>query len=187
MNRDVRNAELDEILIGGREPARITIVDYNPAWPARFEWERARILRALGDGVAVRIEHFGSTAVPGLAAKPIVDLIVTVANADDEAAFVPALEHAGYELRVREPGHRMFRVPTRDVHVHVWADGDPEVQRSLALRDRLRASPEDRASYERLKRELAERDWDDMNHYADAKDELIGAILSRSESSHGVR
>jgi GrpB-like predicted nucleotidyltransferase (UPF0157 family) len=183
MDRDDLNAYLDRVLVGGREPvSSITIADYDPAWPARFKRERARIEDALG-GVAVRIEHIGSTAVPGLAAKPIVDILVTAADPDDEAAFAPALVQAGYELRVREPGHRMFRTPRRDVQVHVWADDDAEVGRYLALRDRLRASLEDRAAYERLKRELASRDWDDTNHYADAKGELIEAVLARADHS----
>lgn len=170
---------LDEVLVGGREQRPIVIADYDPAWPARFELERDRIQRALGD-LAVRIEHFGSTAVPGLAAKPIVDLIVTVEDPEDEALVAP-LEAAGYELRVREPEHRMFRTPGRDVHVHVWRDSDPEVARHLRFRDRLRDSAEDRLAYERLKRALATRDWPDMNYYAEAKDELIRAITARAQ------
>jgi GrpB-like predicted nucleotidyltransferase (UPF0157 family) len=179
MDRDDLNAYLDTVLVGGREPvSAITIADYDPAWPTRFGTERARIAQALGDG-AIRIEHIGSTAVPGLAAKPIVDILVTVTDPDDESRFAPALVRAGYELRVSEPGHRMFRTPQRDVHIHVWADGDAEVDRYLVLRDRLRASSQDRAAYERLKRELASRAWDDTNHYADAKGGLIEALLAR--------
>jgi GrpB-like predicted nucleotidyltransferase (UPF0157 family) len=183
MDRDDLNAHLDRVLVGGREPvSAITIADYNPAWPARYERERARIAQALGDS-AVRIEHIGSTAVPGLAAKPIVDILVTVTDPDNESAFAPALIGAGYELRVREPGHGMFRTPDRDVHVHVWADNDAEVDRYLKLRDRLRASPEDRTAYERLKRKLASRAWDDMNHYAEAKGRLIEELLARRNPS----
>jgi GrpB-like predicted nucleotidyltransferase (UPF0157 family) len=180
MERDDLNAYLDTVLVGGREPvSSIAIVDYDPAWPARFERERARIGQALGDA-AIRIEHIGSTAVPGLAAKPIIDILVTVTDPDAESAFAPALVRAGYRLRVREPGHRMFRTPHRDAHVHVWADDDAEVDRYLALRDRLRASSEDRTAYERLKRELASRAWDDTNHYADAKGSLIEALLAQA-------
>jgi GrpB-like predicted nucleotidyltransferase (UPF0157 family) len=175
-----RRAHLDSVLIGGRERVTITIADYDPAWPARFERERARIGHALAGGVAVRIEHMGSTAVPGLAAKPIVDILVTVADSDDERAFAPALIRAGYELRVRECGHRMFRTPERDVHVHVWADDDAEVRRHLAFRDHLRRSPADRDAYAALKRELARRDWEDMNEYAAAKDEFIRAVTARA-------
>jgi GrpB-like predicted nucleotidyltransferase (UPF0157 family) len=168
-----------DVLIGGREKRAIVIADYDPAWPARCAAERARVAGALGPR-ALRIEHIGSTAVPGLAAKPIVDLLVAVADPDDEAAIVPPLERAGYVLRVREPGHRMLRTPALDVHVHVWRDGTDEVRRHLAFRDRLRASAEDRDAYERLKRELAAREWDDMNHYAAAKGTLISEILARA-------
>jgi GrpB-like predicted nucleotidyltransferase (UPF0157 family) len=171
------NAHLDRVLVGGRERRRIVVVPYDPAWPERFERERARIVDALG-AVAHGIEHIGSTSVPGLAAKPIVDILVTVADADDEATFVPALQRAGYVLRVSEPGHRMLRTPALDVHVHVWSRTDAEVDRYLAFRDRLRASADHRTAYERLKRELAERDWEDMNHYAAAKGPLIEAILA---------
>ena len=127
-----RDAYLDRVLIGGREKREIAIVDYDAAWPGTFEHERDRVRRALGP-VALRIEHIGSTAVPGLAAKPIIDVLVTLEDPEDELAFVWRLESAGYELRVREPGHRMFRTPSRDVHVHVWADTDTEVERYLSF------------------------------------------------------
>jgi GrpB-like predicted nucleotidyltransferase (UPF0157 family)/ribosomal protein S18 acetylase RimI-like enzyme len=177
-------AHLDNVLIGGRERREIVIADYDPAWPRRFELERARIGAALG-GVARRIEHIGSTAVPGLAAKPIVDALVAVGDVYDSSAFEPALVGAGYELRVREPEHRMFRTPERDVHVHVWDVRDPEVDRHLAFRDRLRASPDDRERYEQLKRTLAQRDWSDMNHYAEAKRSLVAEILARAAAPDG--
>lgn len=104
-----------------REKRAIVIVDYDPGWPARFEAERARVQRALGARV-LRVEHIGSTAVPGLPARPIIDLLVAVEDPDDDAAISAALESVGSELLVREPGHRMFRTPQRDVHVHIWAD-----------------------------------------------------------------
>jgi GrpB-like predicted nucleotidyltransferase (UPF0157 family) len=182
-----REARLDDVLIGGREKRAITIVDYDPRWPERFERERERVRAALGP-TALSIEHVGSTAVPGLAAKPIIDLLVTVRDPDDERAFGPALESAGYRLRAREHGHRMFRTPELDVHVHVWRNSDPQVTRQLLFRDQLRSSPEDRRAYERLKRCLARRDWADMNDYADAKTGLIAAILARREqASHCPR
>jgi GrpB-like predicted nucleotidyltransferase (UPF0157 family) len=90
------------------------------------------------------------------------------------------MQSSGYELRVREPEHRMFRTPERDVHVHVWRDSNPEVARNLRFRDRLRESADDRLAYERLKRDLARRDWPDMNYYAEAKGELIEAIIARA-------
>ena len=179
MDPDELDSYLDRVLIGGREPRPVLIADYDPAWPVRFALERDRINAALGS-LAVRIEHVGSTAVPGLAAKPIVDLLVTVADPEDEKAYLGALEQCGYELRVREPGHRMVRTPERDLHVHVWSDDDPEVDRHLRFRDRLRTSAEDRRAYEQLKRELAAREWPDFNHYAEAKGPLIEAILERA-------
>lgn len=171
-------AELERVLVGGIEKRPIVIVDYDPEWVARFELERGRIQRALGP-LALRIEHIGSTAVPGLAAKPIVDLLVAVNDPGDEAV-TRRLQAAGYELRVREPEHRMLRTPQRDVHVHVWADSDSEIQRYLRFRDRLRADPADRAAYEQLKRELALHEWEDMNEYAQAKTDLIEAIIARA-------
>ena len=180
------HADLDAALIGGRERRTIVIVPYDPAWPGRFERERRRVRVALGDR-AIRVEHIGSTAVPGLAAKPIVDLLVTVEDPEDDAAVVPALESAGYELRVREPGHRMFRTPQLDVHVHLWGDHDPEVARHLDFREQLRRCSADRDQYEQLKRRLAARDWSDMNEYADAKTELIAAILARTAAAAAAR
>ena len=171
--RSVDEARLDSALVGGRERREIVIADSDPAWPRRYEAERERIAAALGER-ALRIEHVGSTAVPGLAAKPIVDVLVEVASLDHAD-----LEAAGYVLRVREEGHRMYRTRELDVHVHVWPSGSPDIASHLAFRDRLRASPEDRRRYEALKRELATRDWPDMNHYAEAKGPLIREILAR--------
>ncbi len=170
---------LDAVLIGGREEREVVIVDYSPAWPLRFEEERQRIAGALG-GVAHRIEHVGSTAVPGLAAKPIVDILVAVDDPEEEAAYVPALEAAGYVLRVREPGHRMFRTAAGDVHVHVWRTGSEDERRHLLFRDRLRESRDDLLEYERAKRDLAGR-WRDLNYYARAKSEVIGRIMQRAD------
>lgn len=178
MDGDELNARLDEVLVGGRERRPIVIAEHDPAWAERFLAERDRIAAALG-ARALAVDHIGSTAVPGLAAKAIVDVQVTVERVD-EAALVPPLERAGYVLRVREEDHLMLRTPERDVQVHLWPAGSADAARHLAFRDRLRASPEDRAAYERLKRELAAREWEDMNHYADAKGELIREILARA-------
>jgi GrpB-like predicted nucleotidyltransferase (UPF0157 family) len=171
----------DAHLIGGREKRAIVIVDYDPTWPGRFEAERDRIAAALGER-ALRIEHVGSTSVPDLAAKPIIDIAVEVEPVDDPTDRT-ALESAGYQLRVNEPGHRLFRTPERDVHLHLWPPGE-ELERHLRFRDRLRADAADREAYETLKRDLARRDWDDMNAYADAKGELIEAILARAPRMH---
>jgi len=172
---------LDRVLIGGRQPSTIVIVDYDPGWPHRFEQERARIAAALGSLVRL-IEHIGSTSVPGLAAKPIIDILVTVDKTEIEhdERLVADLEAAGYALRVREPGHRMFRTPARDVHVHVFPTDSDEIERHFLLRDRLRRSAEDRELYAATKRELAKREWSDMNYYAEAKTDVIQAILARA-------
>jgi GrpB-like predicted nucleotidyltransferase (UPF0157 family) len=177
VDEDELDSYLDGVLIGGPERRQVVIADYDPAWPRRFLLERDRIRAAMG-GAAIRIEHIGSTSVPGLAAKPIVDVLVTVSDPEADELIAPALEAAGYELRVREAEHRMFRTPARDVQVHVWADGDSEVDRYLIFRDRLRDSPECRREYERLKRELAQRDWPDINHYANAKGPFIESVLA---------
>jgi len=172
-------------LIGGPEPRPVVIVEYSEDWPRRYDAERARLAGALG-ARALRIEHVGSTSVPGLAAKPIVDIVVAVHDVDDEDAYRGALVDAGYVLRVREAGHRMFRTPARDVHVHLWNEGDPEVDDLLLFRDWLRIDAADRARYERLKRELATREWHDMNGYADAKGPLVNEIKTRARE-HGRR
>ncbi|MGH9018143.1 MAG: GrpB family protein [Acidimicrobiales bacterium] len=149
--------------------------------PDRFAAERRHIHDALG-ATARCIGHIGSTAVPGLAAKPIIDIMVTVDDPDDDAPVRPALEGAGYVLRVVEPGHRMYRTPAADVHVHLWAVGSDDQRRHLLFRDRLRASAEDRAEYEAVKRALIGR-YRDMNHYAEAKTDIITAILAKAGDS----
>jgi GrpB-like predicted nucleotidyltransferase (UPF0157 family) len=176
---DELEAHLDRVLIGPREPGPVALAEPDPAWPARFARERDRIRQALG-AVALRVEHIGSTSVPGLAAKPIVDILLTVPDPDDEPAFRDRLEQAGYVLRVREAGHRMFRTPDLRVHIHVLADDDEEADRYLIFRDRLRSSEHDRLAYEQLKRELATRDWKEIGLYADAKGPLIETILARA-------
>lgn len=165
--------------VGGTEKRRVTLAEHNPDWTMRFEMERRRIVSALGDG-AKQIEHVGSTSVPGLAAKAVVDVLVAVEDPhDDDLRF--ALERAGYVLRVEEPGHRMYRTPKRDVHVHLWEVGSSEISRLLAFRNRLRRDGADRSLYERVKRELAKRDWNDVNDYAQAKTAVIQQILARAE------
>jgi GrpB-like predicted nucleotidyltransferase (UPF0157 family) len=181
---DHLDAHIDAVVIGGREEGIIEIVPYTEEWPARYEAERRRIAEALG-ATARRIEHIGSTAVPGLAAKPIVDVMVTVDDANDEMAFRPPLETAGYILRVREPDHRMFRTAERDVHVHVWPSGGDDERRQLLFRDHLRAHEGDRSRYEQVKRSLAGQ-YRDMGYYADAKSSVVEEILQRAgEGSQG--
>ena len=125
--------------------------------------------------------EIGSTSVPGLGAKPVVDILVVVADSGDESSYLPQLQKIGYELRVREPEwheHRMFRTPEKDVHIHVYSLGCVEIERYLLFRDRLRTHLEERDRYENTKRQLAARDWPDMNLYAEAKTEVIEQIIS---------
>jgi GrpB-like predicted nucleotidyltransferase (UPF0157 family) len=168
-------------LIGGPEKRTIAIDPYSPAWPARFEEHRGCITEALGT-VACRVDHIGSTAVTGLAAKPIVDIQISVVDVDHEASYLDPLLAAGYRLRVREPGHRMFRTPELDVHIHVCDAGSEWERRHLLLRDWLRQSADDRAAYAALKMELQTQDWETMNHYADAKTVLIAEMTTRAEA-----
>ena len=167
----------------------ILLADSDPRWPALFDREAARIRAALG-GRALLLEHAGSTSVPGLAAKPIVDVLLAVEDSADEAAYLPALEAAGYRLKIREPHwheHRMLKGPDTAVNLHVFSEGCPEIARMLEFRDRLRASAADRERYESAKRALAARHWRYVQHYADAKSDVIEEILRRSLDSRRWR
>jgi GrpB-like predicted nucleotidyltransferase (UPF0157 family) len=187
-DRDELDRYLDSVLIGGREPFTPVISNYDPGWPSRFAELEARIGASLGDA-ALAVEHIGSTSVPQLAAKPIIDVLVVVADVEAEPSYVTALEDAGFVLRVREPRHRMFRTPERDVHVHVYSSGDQAIADYLDLRDWLRVDESDRALYAGVKRDLAQRTWTDMNHYADAKTDVIQQVLGRARvwRSHADR
>ena len=176
--------QLVAITVGERLPhnAPITLAEYDPSWPALFERERDRIVTALGS-TAVQVEHTGSTSVPGLAAKPIIDITLIVPDSADEPAYVPQLEAAGYVLRIREPEwheHRVFKGPDTDVNLHVFSVGSPELERMVGFRDWLRAHPDDRALYERTKRELAARTWRHVQNYADAKTDVVEEIMARA-------
>jgi len=161
---------------------RVRLAEYDASWPELYEREARKIRSALADGVLL-LEHIGSTSVPGLAAKPVIDILLAVADPADEQTYVPALERAGYRLVIREPGwhqHRVLRGADPGVNLHVHPPGSPEIPRNLRFRDRLRADPADRELYERTKRRLAGRDWTYMQQYADAKTEVVEAILRRA-------
>jgi GrpB-like predicted nucleotidyltransferase (UPF0157 family) len=173
------------------EPPRLTgkiqVVDYDPGWPGLFEREAERIREVLGDRV-VRLEHVGSTSVPGLAAKPIIDIVLVVPDSGDEPAYLPDLEAAGYRLVIREPDwwqHRVLKGPDTNVNLHVYSPDCPEVERYLIFRDRLRSDPADREHYQRVKRELAQRDWTYAQQYADAKTEVVEEIVLRARALAG--
>ena len=167
-------------LIGGPEKREIVVVDYDPSWPNHFEVHRGRIAAALGPA-ALRIEHIGSTAVPGLAAKPIIDVQLSVTDVENEASYVPALERAGYNLRVRQAGHRMLRIAD-EVHLHVCSAGTDWERRHILLREWLRIHGSDRELYAKTKRELTRSDWETMNHYAAAKSAVIAEIVRRARA-----
>ena len=163
----------------------ITLAEYDSAWPVLYEREAARIRAALADR-ALLIEHVGSTSVPGLAAKPHIDVLLAVADSSDESSYVPALEDAGYVLHIREPGwheHRNFRRLETDLNLHVFSEGCVEIERMLRFRDHLRRNKTDRLLYERTKRELAQRTWKYGQHYADAKTTIVEEILGRADTA----
>jgi GrpB-like predicted nucleotidyltransferase (UPF0157 family) len=160
----------------------IVVADYDPIWPNWFESAAYRIRQALGDKV-LQLDHVGSTSVPGLPAKPLIDINLVVADTTDEDAYVPPLEAIGYELRVREPDwfqHRMLRGFDPPVNLHVFPRGCEEVPRMLRFRDHLRTNEADRELYARTKRELAAKGWKYVQNYADAKSEVVQDIMSRA-------
>jgi GrpB-like predicted nucleotidyltransferase (UPF0157 family) len=138
-------------------PAPIRLVHYDASWPGRFEHEARKIRGALGDK-ALRIEHVGSTSVPSLSAKPIIDILLVVADSADETDYGAALQRAGLRLHIREREwheHRMFKGPEDDLHLDMFSAGCPEVERMLVFRDRLRTNEADRELYARCKQSLA--------------------------------
>jgi GrpB-like predicted nucleotidyltransferase (UPF0157 family) len=162
--------------------APILLVPYDPQWPVLYEREAARIRVALGDA-AVVLEHAGSTSVPGLSAKPKIDIVLGVADTTDEDAYVPQLEAAGYVLRIREPDwhqHRLFKGPDTSINLHVFTVGCLEIERMLRFRDHVRTNVPDRERYERAKQDLAQRMWKYTQHYADAKSSVVEEIVARA-------
>lgn len=179
---------LRAVTVGELTPyaTKVVIADYDPAWPSWFEWDRARITAALGPS-ALSVEHTGSTSVPGLPAKPIIDILLQVADSADEASYLPALAAAGYVLRIREPGwleHRCLyrRGAPHDVNLHVFSPrhAAEEIRRVLAFRDWLRTHDDDRDRYAATKRELSAREWRYVQDYADAKSAIVEEILTRA-------
>jgi GrpB-like predicted nucleotidyltransferase (UPF0157 family) len=160
----------------------IQLADYDPAWPRLFAREAGRVRAALGERVLL-LEHVGSTSVPGLAAKPRIDMLLALADSSDESAYVPPLEAAGFVLRIREPDwyeHRVFIRADMALNLHVFSAGCSEIERMLLFRNWLRAHPDDRQLYERTKRELARREWKYTQNYADAKTAVVEEILARA-------
>ncbi|MFI6497323.1 GrpB family protein [Nonomuraea typhae] len=164
--------------------ARIHLAEYDPAWPARYDALAAAVRAGLG-GVVTGLEHVGSTSVPGLPAKPVIDMLLTVEDPALEAAYVPPLESLGYVLAIREPEwyeHRVLKISGAElpVNLHVLPDGCPEVRRMLGFRDRLRTHEGDRERYAQVKRDLARQTWKFVQNYADAKSAVVESILARA-------
>jgi GrpB-like predicted nucleotidyltransferase (UPF0157 family) len=163
----------------------IVVADYDPEWPRWFERAAEGVRSALGEA-ALEIHHVGSTSVPRLAAKPLIDINLVVADTTDEDAYVPKLETAGYVLRVREPDwfeHRMLRGFEPPVNLHVFPPDCSEVERMLLFRDWLRTNDADRELYARAKRDLAVQEWKYVQNYADAKTAVVEEILARASAT----
>lgn len=180
----VDEEELLAASVGGPPPTyqAVVVADYDPDWPRWFERAETQIRAALGDKV-LELDHVGSTSVPGLAAKPIIDINLVVADTTDEDAYVPPLEAAGYVLRIREPDwfeHRLLRGSDPPVNLHVFPPKCVEVEAMRRFRDHLRTNDADRELYERTKRELAAKEWKYVQNYADAKTAVVQEILGRA-------
>lgn len=188
-NQETPEDYIQEVTIGERQPRNSTIylAPYDPSWPSQFKELAKRVRLALEEKVLM-LEHVGSTSIPGLSAKPIIDLLLVVADSRDEPSYLPALENQGFYLRIREPDwheHRLLK--SRDIiaNLHVFSQGCPEVDRLLVFRDWLRSHPGDRKLYERTKQELAAQIWEYTQHYADAKTEVVEEILERAMDGTG--
>lgn len=176
--------DLQKVTVGERKPHNvpITLLEYDPRWPELFDREANRIRSVLGNK-ALQVEHVGSTSVPELCAKPIIDILLVVTDSAAETSYVSDLEEAGYTLRIREPDwfeHRMFKSPDTDINLHVFSKGASEVDRMLRFRDWLRTNNSDRDNYARVKRNLAQREWRHVQHYADAKNSTVQEIMERA-------
>ena len=170
--------------VGERKPfnSAVYLAPYDPAWPSLFNRLKKQIREALGDKILL-LEPVGSTAVPGLSAKPIIDMVLAVEDSSDEPSYVKPLEKKGYTLRIREPDwheHRLLKPPDEGGNLHVFSTGCQEIEQMLLFRDWLRNHADDRLLYEETKRELAARTWKYRQNYADAKSEVVQEILARA-------
>jgi GrpB-like predicted nucleotidyltransferase (UPF0157 family) len=179
------------IALVGEAPAKwqsIVIEDYDPAWVDRFAAASSPLTEALGS-LIVSIEHVGSTSVPGLAAKPIIDIDLLIDDTTDESRYIPALEKLGYRLVLREPwwyGHRMFVSAAEDVNLHVWPEAAPEPIRHRLFRDWLRTHPEDRELYATTKRRVARDTVHQPGDYNLSKNDVIDDIYTRIFAAPGL-
>ena len=163
----------------------ILLSAYSAEWPMLYHHLERRIRSALGSR-ALLVEHVGSTSVPGLSAKPIIDIVLAVADSNDEPSYVPPMESGGFKLTGREPdwfAHRFFKCLAPEANIHVFTNGCEEIIRMVRFRDWLRTNSGDRARYEQTKKELAGRTWKYVQMYADAKSEIVREILGRSAAA----
>ena len=177
-------ADLAKVVVGPvrRLDGSVVLAEPDPAWPATYEVEADRLGSVLGATIR-RLEHVGSTSVPGLAAKPVIDMLLVVDDSSDESTYLPRLAGAGDRLVLREPDwhqHRVCKGPDADINLHIFSVGSGEEDRMLAFRDRLRRGPVARGRYLSAKRRLAARRWEFTQQYADAKSEVIEAILAEA-------
>lgn len=176
----------DEEIVAARvnAPQRgvpISVVEPDPAWREVYAELEARVRDTLGARVLV-IEHVGSTAVPGLAAKPVIDIDLTVVDSAAESAYVPDMEAAGWVLRIREPDfeeHRLLRLEDPECNLHVWSPGSPEPKRHRVFRDWLITHPDDRERYASAKQSAAAEGFTDGMHYNNAKAWVVYDIYER--------
>ena len=178
---------LAAVSIGMRDPLNSSIYLAPPdlTWGSKFLVLADRVREALAEKVLL-LEHVGSTSVPGLSAKPVIDIALAVSDSADEPSYVPALEEHGFVLRVREPDwfeHRLFGCPDIDGNLHVFTFGCEEIDRMVLFRDWLRTHEDERQRYENAKRELASRTWKHVQNYADAKTGVVREILGRADKA----
>lgn len=163
----------------------VEVVPHDPRWRQAFQAEAKRVAAALGEN-AVAIHHVGSTAIPGIYAKPVIDLLVEVRDVTEADGRSPAMESLGYQVmgEFGIPGRRYFRKDdqegTRTHHIHAFQAGSGEVERHLAFRDYLIAHPEDAQRYSELKRKLASEHPQSMDAYMDGKDGFIKEMERRA-------
>ncbi len=167
-------------------PAPVVIVEYDPRWPTGFQAARSAIMKAVGP-LLLSIEHVGSTAVPGLAAKPIIDIMPGLRSFDDGHSCVELLEPIGYRYKGDNgiPGRHYFDYSGVDgtQHVHMVVIDSDFWTRQIRFRDYLRAHPDSAREYSTLKYSLAERFRNDRVAYTEAKTEFIEGVLRRTNSS----
>ncbi|PWV52298.1 GrpB family protein [Nocardiopsis sp. L17-MgMaSL7] len=179
-DRRVASDPMARNLVNGR----VRLSEPDPKWPYLFRQEESRIRGALGDRV-LSLDHVGSTAVSGLAAKPCVDLVMAVTDSADETAYLDDLEKVGYTLVIAEPDwyeHRVLKGPSVNLNLHVFSQGCEEIDRMRLFRDYLIADAGARERYTAVKRELSERTWKRIQDYADAKSGIVTELLAEAEA-----